>query len=340
MVDKPIITVIIPAYNNKEVLAESIDSVLKQTQKNIEVIVLDDCSTDGTDEFMKTVTDERVRYIRFEQNRGVELNVCVGLKEAKGKYLVIIAQDDYYTDYEFFNKALKVFEEHDSETEPLSFVSANAIFYNCMKGTKKPSNIGGPGRVKGIDHITKKEYGKALSTFPTLFKTEVLRKAGLEDMMIFDTTTYYLAALLGDAWYIPDVIGVYRYHEDSISLGYKKKKHPALDARHYITVDEGVKRRIFIMNELSKRIGRKEAYKWYVARMRGLCWFYSTSRPEFKDRMKVVYIMIKNSGFMPRLWLILFRYEVRSALRKITPLHKLYRFVKYTILRKPNPDDN
>ena len=335
----PVQSVIIPTYNRKDMLAETISSVLKQTQKSLEVIVVDDCSTDGTEDFMKTITDERVRYIRCEKNRGVELNLSYALGQIRGEFVSFIAQDDYYTDYDFFSKAIKIFDEHKNDSEPLVFVAANASWLFCNTGEMRQSDIGEPGRVKGIDYILKgNEYRKPYSTFPTVFRTETLRKAGFEHKMMFDTPTYYQAALFGDAWYIPDVIGVYRFHNDSLTLGYKH--HPELEGRHYITVHENIKQWRFVRETLYNRVSHQKADSWYISGMLMLNNFYALSRPKLKDRMKVTAIILQESGFMPSLWKALMYRKSYSLLRNITPLRKFYRFLKYKCRGRPYPEDN
>ena len=114
------------------------------------MIVIDDCSTDGTEEYVKSLTDKRIRYIRNDKNIGVERGLCLALKQVRGKYLSIIAQDDYYTDYDFFSKAIKIFTEHENDSEPLAFVCANAEILNMNTNERHASDIGEPGRVKGI----------------------------------------------------------------------------------------------------------------------------------------------------------------------------------------------
>ena len=64
------ISVIIPAYNAGKYLGEALDSVLAQTYQNIEVLVVDDASTDGTEELFREISDPRVKYLRYEENHG------------------------------------------------------------------------------------------------------------------------------------------------------------------------------------------------------------------------------------------------------------------------------
>lgn len=70
MDQQALISVVIPSYNRKDKLPACIESVLGQSYKNIEVIVVDDASTDGTPALFQRISDPRLRYLRYEENRG------------------------------------------------------------------------------------------------------------------------------------------------------------------------------------------------------------------------------------------------------------------------------
>ena len=92
-----LVSVIVNVYNCKEYLPISLESVRQQTYKNLEVILVDDASTDGSgefcDEFCKK--DERFRVIHHEKNTGVSGPRNTGLREAKGDYIYFMDSDDY-----------------------------------------------------------------------------------------------------------------------------------------------------------------------------------------------------------------------------------------------------
>jgi glycosyltransferase involved in cell wall biosynthesis len=92
----PLISVIIPIYNIKEYLSKSIDSIINQTYKNIEIILVDDGSTDGSskicDEYAEM--DSRIRVIHKE-NGGVTSARKAGLLKATGTYVTYVDGDDW-----------------------------------------------------------------------------------------------------------------------------------------------------------------------------------------------------------------------------------------------------
>lgn len=93
--NKPVqISVLMPVYNCALYLAEAIESILNQTFSDFELIILDDCSTDGSAQLAQTFTDERIVYHRNEKNLGLANNLNVGLRMAKGKYIARMDGDD------------------------------------------------------------------------------------------------------------------------------------------------------------------------------------------------------------------------------------------------------
>ena len=93
------VSVIIPAYNAEKYIKNSLDSVVNQVYKNLEIIIVDDASTDNTKKIIKEYADKDDRIIPFYQskNKGVSAARNVGLKVASGEYIVFVDSDDYLT---------------------------------------------------------------------------------------------------------------------------------------------------------------------------------------------------------------------------------------------------
>lgn len=96
-------TVIIPAYNQEILVIRAIDSIPKRD--DIEIIVIDDCSTDKTLENVKNYSDrhqdQNIRIYHNEKNRGVGFTVNRGYDLAQGEYVVLLGSDDYFYSEEF-----------------------------------------------------------------------------------------------------------------------------------------------------------------------------------------------------------------------------------------------
>lgn len=88
------VSVIIPTYNRGKVITRSINSVLNQTYKDLELIIVDDCSTDNTEEAVKKIDDPRIIYIRLEKNQGACAARNVGVASAHGEMIAFQDSDD------------------------------------------------------------------------------------------------------------------------------------------------------------------------------------------------------------------------------------------------------
>lgn len=92
-----LVSVIMPSYNTASFIAESIQSVLAQSYKDWELIIVDDCSPDNTDEVVKPyLSDERIKYIKNEKNSGAAVSRNRALREAKGKWIAFLDSDDLW----------------------------------------------------------------------------------------------------------------------------------------------------------------------------------------------------------------------------------------------------
>ena len=94
MSNTPLVSVLMPCYNNADYIGEAIESILCQSLQDFELIVLDDCSTDNSAEIISSFADERIVYHCNERNMGLANNLNIGLEIARGKYIVRMDGDD------------------------------------------------------------------------------------------------------------------------------------------------------------------------------------------------------------------------------------------------------
>ena len=91
------VSIIMPSYNTAPFIAESIRSVQAQTYGDWELLIVDDCSNDHTDEIVKPyLADERIRYLKNEKNSGAAVSRNRALREAKGKWIAFLDSDDLW----------------------------------------------------------------------------------------------------------------------------------------------------------------------------------------------------------------------------------------------------
>lgn len=92
--DNPLVSVIMPAYNAEQYVGEAIKSVLDQTYDNLELIVIEDCSTDNTLQEIKKIKDARLKLYKNKQNFGIAAATNRGIDVCKGRYVALLDDDD------------------------------------------------------------------------------------------------------------------------------------------------------------------------------------------------------------------------------------------------------
>lgn len=108
------ISIIITSYNVSKTIGKAIESCLSQTFQDIEVIIVDDCSTDNSIDIIKSYKDSRIRLIQNDKNVGAGLSRRIGTKEANGEYITFLDGDDWYDD-DFIQTMYEAALEYDAD---------------------------------------------------------------------------------------------------------------------------------------------------------------------------------------------------------------------------------
>jgi len=129
----PKVNIVIPAYNRKKSLREAINSILMQDYVNLEIIVSDNASDDGTEEMMRKWIEQepKIKYYRNEKNLGIGENyrkICCEYPD--GKYVALLDSDDYYIDKNYISSAVSLLESH----EKCSCVAGGVCVINQKRG--------------------------------------------------------------------------------------------------------------------------------------------------------------------------------------------------------------
>lgn len=163
-------SVIIPVFNTEKYLRECIDSILHQDNKNLEIILIDDGSTDGSGEICDLYHKKESRIKVIHQiNGGPSKSRNCGIDIATGKYIMFVDSDDYLANNNVISKFFNIFEEHDCD-----------IIYGVYKGFID----------KNYKSCTYEIYPKALRVnnedIKTLSTEEVIQ-------LLFDNENYYVS---------------------------------------------------------------------------------------------------------------------------------------------------
>lgn len=217
----PKVTIRITTYNQKEHLKEAIESCLQQDYPNLEILVIDDCSQDGTDTMMETYrNNKRIKYIRNKINLGPGNNTRNMLYNLiDSKYAMYFNHDDYLIKNDYISKAVKLLMNYPN----LSFVWANCKIKNEISGKGSITNFKNSKITNGIDYFLNYETPQRphiTGQLTTVFDVEKLRATGFGDEKTKskDTFMYLKLMLMGDVGFIDEHVSVYRVHKKSLSF--------------------------------------------------------------------------------------------------------------------------
>ncbi len=137
---RPSVSVVIPTYNRETTLKRAVGSVLAQTFPDLELLVIDDGSTDDTASLMRKIADPRVRYMPQDVNRGVAAARNVGLREVRGDFIAFLDSDDEWMP-EKLERQLDLFERLP-EKVGLVYAGVEAVTENGNRTRQMPSDRG------------------------------------------------------------------------------------------------------------------------------------------------------------------------------------------------------
>lgn len=217
--EQPLVTVVVVSYNHSKFVKENLDSIKNQTYKNIQLIVGDDASPDQSAEVIEQWLQENKFSAQKNfhiQNTGLAamLNECVAL--AKGKYIKLIAADDFLHP-QALEKSVSKLESLGNKYGML-FTNTHTIDNdsNIIEDIANYNTLG------NIDpHIFRKELikGNRIAALTVLLRTDVLKETGKYDSK-FIVEDFYRWLMISEKYligYIPEKLAYYRMHQENIS---------------------------------------------------------------------------------------------------------------------------
>lgn len=177
--DEELVSVVIPTFNREKLIERSVRSVLNQTYKQLEVIVVDDASADHTEDVIQKIEDTRIRYIRLKENSGANYARNVGVKTAKGRYVAFNDSDDEWLPTKLA-KQMKLMRQSESENVGCVYCLMTRYFHEIPTFEE-------PQVIPDLERIGENAIGDLfhfmqscmfISTQMLLLKKEVIEKAG------------------------------------------------------------------------------------------------------------------------------------------------------------------
>lgn len=222
---EPLVSIVFPVYNVYPYIRESIDSIIGQTYKNLEIIIVDDGSSDGSSDICEeyAAKDPRIRFIR-QANKGVSAARNVGLDEFTGDYLAFLDSDDVF-EKEFVEKAVASIISEDVDM----VVCKSATYVTTEKlGSSDPVDIV-PVTEPGVydrDYVIQSLFDETFKVivWNKLYKRELWDGIRFPDGHVFEDVEimYRLCCKCSKVSILPGVLHLHRKRPNSITTLYTK----------------------------------------------------------------------------------------------------------------------
>lgn len=275
MKNNNLISIVLPVYNGEKYLAEAIESIRKQTYKEFELIVVNDCSTDGTEKIVRDYInrDNRIRLINNESNKKLPCSLNIGFSNARGSYLTWTSDDNCYQE-----NALYVMYQYMKKFPEYGMVYTDMIFIDA-EGERIGRNTSKEGDLFLYNCI-----GACF-----LYKRECKMQIGDYDekrFLVEDYDYWIRMAKRYKIGHIEQGLYYYRFHEESLSFTKMKavgeqqirmKNDYIADILPNLTKEEslsllfefsvcGKKRKDLCCTQIIKKIGTENDISWIFDR--------------------------------------------------------------------------
>ena len=207
MEDK-LVSIIMPTYNCAKFIGKTIESVIAQTYENWELIIVDDCSKDNTEEVVSKYKDNRIKYHRLENNSGAAVARTEAMKKARGSYMSFLDSDDLW--------------KKDKLEKQLEFMNKNNYNFTCTEYEQIDEE--GNKLNKVIKVKKRADYNRILLDCPVgnstvMYNVEKLGKFEVPNIRKRNDDALWLQILKEEKYIygMPDILMEYRIRSNSIS---------------------------------------------------------------------------------------------------------------------------
>ncbi len=221
----PLLSIIVPTYKRSDYLEKCLNSILCQSYKNIEIVIIDDYPLSNNEQMINDQFKQHLKYIKYNKNAnnlGAGKSRQKGYSLATGKYIVFCDDDDFYVDYNYFEYAIDKLEKNNK----LNFFGCSALNFYQTENLISENILNCTGIINNKDFIKNFQnlYTKPTSTFTTIFRKEPLDQINFKDVEMMNDSIIYSYSLVSNDNQIElenKIIGFYRIHSINISANLK-----------------------------------------------------------------------------------------------------------------------
>ena len=220
-----LITIIINVYNGEKYISKCLESIINQTYRNIEILIVNDGSTDNTLNICTSYKDNRIRIIN-QENMGLSLARNVGIENSKGEYLYFIDSDDFvqYDVVEYLYNLCKKYKTLMATCKPIDVYNYNNAH---IKSSKEQIEV-----ISSKDMLKKilLSEDRAVNLWNKLIHKNIFNNIRFENRPINDVAvTYKLALATNKIAYSNQIKYYYLRHKDSITISKQKNVNRSID---------------------------------------------------------------------------------------------------------------
>lgn len=275
------VSIIITTFNRPHLLQRAIESVLNQSYKNFELIIIDDCSTDTTQKVVKNYINEKVHYIKNIENKGLSASRNIGIKASRGEYISFLDDDDELLPDKLFSQ-IELFKTNKY---------VDVVYCGSIKKYKNFSLIN-PAKYKGCLKLS------VLNSCPNAVHSLLIKKTCFNRVGLFDENLNALEDW--DMWirlskffefdYVPKNLIIYYIHGSQMSthLRLKTKAREKLFLKHYDSI-----------------VQNKHAHYWHLRKLAGRFALLNEFKRSLKYIIKSILVKPLNAGSYFHLFLLL-----------------------------------
>lgn len=231
-ITEDLVSIIMPAFNCGDYISTAINSVLDQTYKNWEIIVIDDCSTDNTAKIIKEYVknDSRIKYHRLSQNSGAAVARNKAIDLASGKYIAFLDSDDKWFPEKLYNQ--------------INIMKQKNYNFTCTSYSKIDQDGNDINRI--IKAKSKQDYNGILKTCPgnstVIYNAEKLGKFKIPDIKKRNDYVMWLQVIKKEKYLygLEEIYSSHRIRTDAISsnkmslVGYHWKVYRKIEKLSFI----------------------------------------------------------------------------------------------------------
>lgn len=321
MQNEDLITVIINVYNGEKYIKKCLESVLNQTYKNLEILIINDGSTDSTLSICESYNDERIRIIT-QENMGLSLARNTGIDNAKGEYLYFVDCDDYIENdaVEYLYNLCKKYNTLMATCQPITVYEYNTTIKNKVEIVSVISSK------EMLTKILLSSEDRAVTMWNKLIKKEMFNGIRFEDRPINDVAFTYKLVLATDKIAYSNQIKYY-YLKNKSSIMFTKKSDIARSIDRYRVALERYEyiKKIY-PNLVENEIGLIRIIPWlYCEGKNELCEFLKKegALQLYKKFFSIKFVFYK----------LKFKEKVRMILFRVSPefckvIYAKYQFIK------------